>query len=110
MARRVSANGRRLGHIIGSVYLVHSARAHRGAKHYLGFSTNIPERVKAHKAGRGAPLLGAMTERGIPWRVVRTWQRRDGYFEQFLKRKFELKELCPVCSGPSAYRKGNRKG
>lgn len=92
-----SANGRRTGHIIGSVYLVHMARALNGARHYLGFSTNVPQRVKAHKAGRGSPLLGAATKRGISWKVVRTWRKRDGYFEQELKRKNELKELCPLC-------------
>lgn len=99
-------NHRRHGHIIGSVYLVHFARRHHGAQHYLGFSTNIPERVKAHRAGRGAPLLGAITRRGIPWRVVRTWQRKDGFFEQRLKRSYALSKLCPVCSGPRAYERG----
>jgi predicted GIY-YIG superfamily endonuclease len=63
-------NHRRHGHIIGSVYLVHFARRYNGAQHYLGFSTDIPKRVKAHRAGRGSPLLKAVTERGISWRVV----------------------------------------
>jgi predicted GIY-YIG superfamily endonuclease len=100
---RVSKNGRRLGHIIGSVYLVHMARSLNGARHYLGFSTNVPQRVKAHKAGRGTPLLGEATKKGISWRVVRTWRKRDGYFEQDLKRRYALADLCPVCS-----RKGRR--
>jgi predicted GIY-YIG superfamily endonuclease len=104
---RRSVNGRRRGHIVGSVYLVHFARAHHGAWHYLGFSTNIPERVKAHRGGRGAPLLAAVTKRGIPWRVVRIWRKTDGFFEQQLKRKFALKELCPSCSGPHAHKRGH---
>lgn len=97
MKPKVSKNGRRLGHIIGDVYLVHMARAFKGAQHYLGFSTDIPKRIERHKAGRGTPLLGAATKRGIPWRVVRTWRKKDGYFEQDLKRRYELRELCPVC-------------
>ena len=100
-------NHRRHGHIIGSVYLVHFARSYHGAQHYLGFSTDIPKRVRAHRTGRGSPLLKAVTERGISWRVVRTWQRKDGYFEQSLKRGFALKDLCPVCSGPPAYKRGH---
>lgn len=99
-------NHRRHGHIIGSVYLVHFARPHHGAQHYLGFSTNIPQRIKAHRAGRGAPLLAAVTQRGIRWRVVRTWKKKDGYFEQELKRGGKLRELCPMCSGPHAYKRG----
>ena len=96
---RVSKNGRRMGHIIGSVYLVHLARAFNGARHYLGFSTNIPKRLAAHRAGRGTPLLGAATKAGINWRLVRTWRKRDGYYEQELKRNHALADLCPVCSG-----------
>ena len=100
-------NHRRYGNIVGSVYLVHFARRFNSAQHYMGFSTNIPERVKAHRAGRGSPLVAAVTKRGIPWRVVRTWKRKDGFFEQRLKRSYALKELCPVCSGPNAHKKGH---
>jgi len=39
--------------------------------------------------------------------VVRTWRRKDGFFEQRLKRAYALKELCPVCSGPNAHKKGH---
>jgi predicted GIY-YIG superfamily endonuclease len=94
---RVSKNGRRLGHIIGSVYLIHFARALNGARHYLGFSTDIPARVERHKAGRGSPLLKAATEAGISWRVIRTWRKKDGNFERELKDGNNLSDLCPVC-------------
>lgn len=95
---RRSKNGRRLGHITGTVYLVHLARALNGARHYLGFSTNVAQRVRAHKSGRGAPLLGAATAKKIPWRVVRKWHGKDGYYEQELKGR-GLPSLCPVCKG-----------
>jgi hypothetical protein len=94
---KVSKNGRRLGHIIGSVYLLHFGRAVNGARHYLGFSTNIPKRLKEHKAGRGSPLVGEAAKRGISIRAVRVWRKKDGYFEQDLKRNFALAELCPKC-------------
>jgi len=54
----------------------------------MGFSIKIPQRVKAQRAGCGAPLLAAVTKRGIPWRKLRTWQRKDGFFEQHLKRAY----------------------
>jgi predicted GIY-YIG superfamily endonuclease len=97
--QRVSKNGRRLGHTIGSVYLVHAARALHGARHYLGFSTDVKRRIARHKAGRGTPLLGEMARRGIRFRVVRQWHKKDGYFEQELKRNNALADLCPVCRG-----------
>lgn len=94
---KTSKNGRRLGHIVGSVYLIHLSRNLNGARHYLGFSTNVAARLERHKAGRGAPLLKAAAEKKIPFRVVRTWRKRDGYFEQALKAGNELRDLCPVC-------------
>lgn len=47
--------------------------------------------------------MRAVTEAGIPWRLVRTWRKRDGYFEQELKRNHALADLCPVC------KKGKKK-
>lgn len=98
---------RRHGHVIGSVYLVHFDKRCNGAQHYLGFSTNVESRLKAHRTGRGSPLLRAVTRKRIPWRVVRTWKRKDGYFEQMLKRRYALKDLCPACGGPHVYKRGN---
>lgn len=95
---RRSKNGRRLGHITGTVYLVHLARALNGARHYIGFTTNLAKRTAAHKAGRGSPLLGEATRRGIRWKVARRWYQKDGYFEQELKRQ-GAESLCPVCAG-----------
>jgi predicted GIY-YIG superfamily endonuclease len=95
--QRRSKNGRRLGHTIGSVYLVHFARSFNGVRHYLGFSTNIPKRVKEHRAGRGSPLLKAVTARRIPWSVVRKWHGKDGHFEKKLKQQNALVDLCPKC-------------
>lgn len=99
-------SNRRHGHIVGQVYLVHFNRRFHGAQHYMGFSTNVPERMKAHRAGRGAPLLAAVTRQGIGWRVVRTWRRKDGHFEQALNC-YALRDLCPMCSGPRAHLRGH---
>lgn len=99
-------NHRRHGHVIGFVYLVHFKRRCHGAQHYMGFSTNVEQRLKEHRAGRGAPLLRAVTAKGIPWRMVRLWRDKDGFFEQRLKRNYALRELCPACSGPHAHRRG----
>jgi len=94
----VSKNGRRTGQIVGNVYLIHFSRAFNSARHYLGFSTDIAARVERHKAGRGSPLLKPVTAAKIPWRVVRTWRKRDGNFERELKEGSDLRDLCPVCN------------
>jgi hypothetical protein len=51
-------------------------------------------------------MLAAAAERGISWRVVRTWAG-DRALERRLKRWKNAPELCPVCT---ARRAEARKG
>jgi hypothetical protein len=68
------------------------------AKHYLGSTDNIPQRMIAHRAGRGAKIMAAFKVQGIPWEVVRVWP--GGWDkEQELKARHEGPTLCPDCSG-----------
>lgn len=99
-------NHRRHGRITGTVYLVHLRRRVNGAQHYMGFSTDVAERIKVHRSGHGSPLLGLAARRGVSFRVVRHWRRKNGKFEKELKRRYALRDLCPTCSGPGAHRKG----
>jgi len=97
---------RRHGRVTGSVYLVHLKRKVNGAQHYMGFSTDVPARLKVHRAGHGSPLLRTAAARGVSFRVVREWRRKNGEFEKELKRRYARRDLCPVCSGPRAHLKG----
>ena len=38
----------------GTIYLIHFDTPYRHARHYMGFTTNLPQRIKRHKAGRGS--------------------------------------------------------
>jgi predicted GIY-YIG superfamily endonuclease len=81
-----------------AVYLIHFEERYRHAGHYLGYSSNLEERIRAHRAGRGARLMEVVNEAGIPWWVVRVW-RHGGYdLEQALKRWHNAPKLCPVCN------------
>jgi len=41
----------------GIVYLLHFERSYRHARHYIGFTQNLEQRLEQHRAGRGSPLL-----------------------------------------------------
>ena len=83
---------------MGTVYLIHFAEKYHHAQHYLGW-TGLPleERIKRHRAGNGARLLQVITEAGIDWQVVRTWEDVPMGWEQQLKRQKNTPRFCPVC-------------
>lgn len=111
----------------GTVYLIHFARKLAHAQHYLGWTTDLPARLKEHRAGRwepcdpykspkygtavgqktgdGALILAVCNYHGIEWDVVRTW---DGtpQLEARFKRYKAYKPICPTCNGEKALTRG----
>jgi predicted GIY-YIG superfamily endonuclease len=83
----------------GTVYLIHLAKPYKHARHYIGWSDNLPHRMTLHERGCGSPLLKAASAAGIAWSVVRTWEQADRHFERRLKNRKEAPTLCPVCHG-----------
>src|ERR1700682_3109572 len=79
-----------------TVYLIHLAQPYHHARHYLGCTHDLTNRVAQHRQGTGAKLLRAVSRAGIPFDVVRTW---DGYRpeELQLKARKNAPKLCPVC-------------
>lgn len=81
----------------GWVYLIHFDRPYKHARHYLGFTRDIPLRELRHRAGNGARLMQVVNEAGIGWKVVRVWYG-DRYLERRLK-KHSGTRYCPICGG-----------
>ena len=93
----------RNGHLVGLIYLVHFDRPigdvsnPRGyARHYTGWTLNLPVRLGEHAAGRGARLMQVVTERGIGWQVTRLEVGSRGR-ERSRKRQGGAARRCPVC-------------
>jgi predicted GIY-YIG superfamily endonuclease len=84
---------------MGTVYLIHFARAYRHARHYLGYADDLDARIKQHRAGRGSRLLQVINQAGIGWDVVRTWEG-DRSLERRLKGWHTGVALCPICCKP----------
>lgn len=81
----------------GTVYLLHLDPPLKHARHYVGWTSNLDERLEAHRAGRGARLLEAVKEAGGSFHLVRTWAGSRS-LERAIKDRKEAPKLCPGCS------------
>src|SRR3954468_19275781 len=80
------------------VYLIHFEEKLHHAQHYIGFvDKNLNKRIKKHKSNKGAKLLMAVNNKGIPWEVVRVWEEGDRQLERRLKNCKKSRCFCPVC-------------
>ena len=91
------------GILVGTVYLIHFDKAigdtsnpHGYAQHYLGYTDDLDTRLATHRHGNGARLMEVVSERGIGWQLVRTWEG-DRNLERRLKNQKNAPRLCPVC-------------
>lgn len=82
-----------------TVYLICFAAHYRHARHYLGYTENLRDRLAHHRAGHGSPLLRAVSRAGIAWEVVRVWEDGSRTLERQLKNRKKAARLCPRCRG-----------
>lgn len=85
------------GGVPGTVYLVCFDTPYKHARHYLGFSQHLDERLVAHEAGTGSRLMRVIVAAGISWALTRTWPGADRYFERQLKLRRATPRACPRC-------------
>jgi hypothetical protein len=79
------------------IYLLHFDRSYKHARHYLGWTSNLEQRLERHRAGRGSPLIAAAVADGIEFRLAATWAG-DRHEERPLHRyKNSGARLCPIC-------------
>jgi hypothetical protein len=81
------------------VYLLHFDRSYRHARHYIGFTQNLEQRLAEHRAGRGSPLIAAAVADGIDFQLAAIWEG-DRHVERRLHRQKNARaRLCPICVG-----------
>ncbi len=93
-----------------AISLVHFARRitpTRPARHSLGDAEDVAQRLAEHAAGRGARLTQVAIERGIAWRLVRTWEGETRTDERRHKRGAHGRRLCPLCRAGRTRRGGD---
>ena len=81
---------------VGMVYLLHFERPYHHARHYCGWTNDLPARLAAHRAGRGARLIEVVTHAGIGFHLARTWPGTRTR-ERQIKRQGGLSRCCPLC-------------
>src|SRR4051794_35429847 len=87
----------------GYVYLAHFSTNLSHARHYLGFATDLAQRMAQHRAGTGARLMEVIKQAGIGWKLVRVWPGDRGLERRLKRRKNTPPRLCPLCGGEVAY-------
>ena len=97
------------------VYLIHFERPYQHARHYIGYTDNLDQRIHDHECNaHGARLLQVVREAGIHFVVVRTWPDGDPALERKLKRQKKAWMLCPMCKaerrGPNEVHSHNSRG
>lgn len=82
--------------VMGTVYLIHFDTPYRHARHYIGWTSDLPHRLAEHHAGNGSRLLEVVSDAGITWRLARTWGG-DRSLERKLKNRHGASRFCPIC-------------
>lgn len=82
----------------GTIYLLHFDKPLKHARHYIGWTGNLDERLMDHAEGRGSALMAAVSGAGIAFSVAKTW-KGDRHFERRLKNRKCTPKFCPVCNG-----------
>ncbi len=78
------------------VYLIHLDKPLHHARHYVGFSEDLPGRIQKHHNGQGAAFMKAIAKEQISWHVSRIWDG-DRTFERMVKDQHNASHLCPTC-------------
>lgn len=82
---------------IGTIYVVHFAQPLAHARHYIGWTQNLPARMSQHRAGYGGRLMAAVQAAGIDWTVSYT-ELGDRYRERQLKNQSSAaRRFCWLC-------------
>jgi 2'-5' RNA ligase/GNAT superfamily N-acetyltransferase len=68
------------------------------ARHYMGWSTDVQERIRSHYQGGGAKIMRALKQKGLSFTVARIWEDKDRNFERRLKSQGSLTRHCPICA------------
>ncbi len=78
------------------MYLLHFDQPYKHAKHYIGWTSDLDERLAHHASGHGARLLAVVGAAGIGWRLARTWSGGRAR-ERQIKKQGGASRCCPLC-------------
>ncbi len=83
--------------LTGTIYLLHFHQPYRHARHYVGWTDNLTNRLADHQHGNGARLIAVIRHAGIGFTLARTCTG-DRTRERAIKRAGGPLRYCPLCT------------
>lgn len=80
---------------VGAIYLLHFDVRIGRSQHYLGWTTNLVQRLEDHRAGRGGKTTARFRAAGIGFELAAQWPGSPDD-ENRLKNK-NMRSLCSIC-------------
>lgn len=82
----------------GYVYLLHFDEPLHHAKHYIGWTKDLCQRMREHEKGLGARILDYIRSQGKGWVLARVWSGVSKNWERKLKNLKKATYYCPICN------------
>ena len=82
---------------LGVIYMLHFDQPYRHAKHYVGWTDDLLDRLDRHASGHGARLVAVIWQAGIGFTLIRICEgtRRT---ERAIKNAGGAARYCPACT------------
>jgi hypothetical protein len=92
MTRRFTTTGQ-----LGVIYMLHFDQPYKHARHYVGWTEDLLDRLDRHASGHGARLVEVIWHAGIGFTLVRLCEgtRRR---ERAIKHAGGAVRYCPACT------------
>lgn len=81
----------------GIVYMLHFDQAYKHARHYVGWTTDLLDRLDAHATGHGARLVAVIWQAGIGFTLIRICEGTRAT-ERAIKNEGGAVRYCPACT------------
>jgi predicted GIY-YIG superfamily endonuclease len=82
---------------LGVIYMLHFHQPYRHARHYVGWTEDLLDRLDRHAAGHGARLVTVITQAGIGFTLVRICEGTR-HTERAIKNAGGAPRYCPACT------------
>ena len=81
----------------GVIYMLHFSQPYRHAKHYVGWTEDLLDRLDRHASGHGARLIAVIWDAGIGFTLVRICEGTR-HRERAIKHAGGAVRYCPACT------------
>jgi predicted GIY-YIG superfamily endonuclease len=92
MIRRFTTTGQ-----LGVIYMLHFDRPYQHARHYVGWTEDLLDRLDAHANGHGARLIAVIWQAGIGFTLIRICEGTR-HRERAIKHAGGASRYCPACT------------